>query len=370
MPQPIAPPPHDDSHVEPRRLTVGTLIAVAALAILIAAAWAWSGIIMLGFGAILIAIALRAGAQGLHRHLGLNIKLGVLIVVLAVIAAVAGVVMLAGQPVSDQFTQLVQGLPKSWDRVSDWASGNTIVSAITEQVQSSDRVEEGASKLAGNIPDIMSTLTGMVDMVLGGLSSVLLMLMVAIFVALEAPTYRRGTIRLVPLRHRTRARHIMAELGDQLGRWMAGQALDMAIVAVLAGVGLWLLGVPLALLLALIAGLTNIVPIIGPVFSGGIAALFALSQGFDTALYVALLFAAIQMFEGNILMPLIQRFAVQLPPALTIIAIMAFGALFGFAGVILAAPLLIVTMLLVRRIYIEGVLGDTEDVAHGDHHRD
>ncbi|WP_378946588.1 AI-2E family transporter [Paracoccus sp. R86501] len=346
---------------EPRRLTLGTFATAAAVAILIAALWFWSNIVMLGFGAVLIAIALRAGAQGLHRHLGLNVKLGVLAVVLAFVAVVAGVVMLAGQPVADQFGQLVQGLPKSWDRVREWASGNVIASAISDQVQASDQMEEGASKLASNLPDIMGRLTGMVDMVIGGLSSVLLMLMVAIFVALEAPTYRRGAIRLVPPGHRTRARHIMAELGGQLGRWMAGQALDMAIVAVLAGIGLWLLGVPLALLLALIAGITNIVPIIGPVFSGGIAALFSLSQGFDTALYVALLFTAIQMFEGNLLMPLIQRFAVQLPPALTIIAIMAFGALFGFAGVILAAPLLIVTMLLVRRIYIEGILGDTED---------
>ena len=344
---------------EPRRLTLGTMTTAAALVILIAAAWFWSNILMLAFGAVLIAIALRAGAQGLHRHLGLNIKLGVLAVVMAFVAVVALVVMLAGQPVADQFGQLVQGLPKSWDRLREWASGNSIVSVIREQVQSSDQMEQGASKLAGTIPDIMGKLTGMLNMMLGGLSSVLLMIMVAIFVALDAPTYRRGAIRLVHPAHRPRARHILAELGNQLGRWMAGQALDMAIVAVLAGVGLWLLGVPLALLLALIAGITNIVPIVGPVFSGGIAALFALSQGFDTALYVALLFTAIQMFEGNILMPLIQSYAVHLPPALTIIAIMAFGALFGFAGVILAAPLLIVTMLLVRRIYVEGMLGDT-----------
>ncbi|MDN5568622.1 MAG: AI-2E family transporter, partial [Paracoccus sp. (in: a-proteobacteria)] len=80
----------------------------------------------------------------------------------------------------------------------------------------------------------------------------------------------------------------------------------------------------------------------------------------DTAIYVALLFTAIQMFEGNVLMPLIQSYAVQLPPALTIVAIMAFGGLFGFAGVILAAPLLIVAMLLIHRIYIEDILGDTD----------
>ncbi|RJE79546.1 AI-2E family transporter [Paracoccus sp. JM45] len=345
---------------EPRRLTVGTLVAAFAVALLIAAAWFWSQILMLVFGAVLIAIALRAGAQALHNHLGLNIKLGVLVVVLAVIAVITGGVLLAGQPVADQFSQLVSGLPESWDRISSWASDNTIASAIQDQMPSSDQMEESASKLASSLPDIMGTLTGVLDTVLGGLSSILLMVVVAIFVAMDTSVYRQGALRLVPPRHRPRAGQIGDELGTQLGRWMAGQALDMAIVAVLAGVGLWLLGVPLALLLALIAGLTNIVPIIGPVFSGGIAALFSLSQGLDTAIYVALLFTAIQMFEGNVLMPVIQSYAVQLPPALTIVAIMAFGSLFGFAGVILAAPLLIVVMLLVHRIYVEDVLGDAD----------
>lgn len=352
MIQPITP--------EPRRLTVGTLVATFAIALLIAAVWFWSQILMLVFGAILIAIALRAGAQALHDHLRLNVRLAVLVVVLAVIAVITGGVLLAGQPVAEQFSQLVSGLPKSWDRINSWASGNTIASAIQDQIPSSEEMEQSASKLASNLPDIMGTLTGAVDRVIGGLSSILLMVVVAIFVAMDTPVYRQGALRLVPPRHRDRASQISDELGTQLGRWMAGQALDMAIVAVLAGVGLWLLGVPLALLLALIAGLTNIVPIIGPVFSGGIAALFSLSQGLDTAIYVALLFTAIQMFEGNVLMPVIQSYAVQLPPALTIIAIMAFGSLFGFAGVILAAPLLIVVMLLVHRIYIEDVLGDTD----------
>ena len=148
------------------------------------------------------------------------------------------------------------------------------------------------------------------------------------------------------------------ELARALGRWMGGQALDMVLVALVTGLGLWLLGVPLALVLGLIAGLTNIIPVVGPFLSGIPAVLFAMTQGFDLAVWVAVLFVVVQQLEGNLLMPLIQRFAADLPPALTVLAILAFGSLFGFAGVVLATPLLLVSIILVKRIYVEDVLGD------------
>ena len=139
-------------------------------------------------------------------------------------------------------------------------------------------------------------------------------------------------------------------------RWIAVAGQLLAIV-----VAHYLLDVPLAFILAVIAGLTNIVPIIGPFFSGAIAVVVAAPQGLDTAIYVALLFTVIQVFEGEVLMPMIQKYAVQLPPALTVLAIVAVGALFGLVAVILATPLLIVVMHLVRRIYVEDVLGDRMD---------
>ncbi|WP_410217488.1 AI-2E family transporter [Paracoccus sp. (in: a-proteobacteria)] len=343
-----------------RSLSLGTLLSGVAILLLVAATWFWSDILLLVFAAILIAIALRAGAHGLNRLVGLNVKLGVAVVLLVVLGALWGAVRLAGPSISDQFTQLVDALPRSWDELNQRLPGNGLGDAVMEQVQETTNIEEDASQLAQRLPDLFGWVSGALNSVFSGLSSLFLMLIVSLYVAIEAPLYRRGAIRLVPMRHRGRAASIMDELGSQLGRWMAGQAFDMFVVAILAGIGLWLLGVPLAFILALIAGITNIVPIVGPFASGAIAVLVSLSQGVETAVYVAILFTAIQMFEGEVLMPLIQRYAVELPPALTILAIVAFGGLFGFVGVVLATPLLIVVMLLVQRIYVQDLLGDPD----------
>lgn len=353
---PDAPPPAPQ-----RAITTSTIITALSLVVLLAAVAFWSHVLLLTFGAILLAIALRAGARPLHRFFGLNIKIGVLVVLLVVIGGLAGVGRLAGPAVSEQFSDLVEGIPESWEVLNNWISGTVVGDAVESQMEEGGDLSGSAAEVAQRLPDLFGMLSGAVNATIGSVSSVILMLIVALYVALEAERYRAGAVSLVPIRHRPRAGQILDEMGHKLGLWMGGQALDMLAVAVMAGIGLWVLGVPLAFLLALIAGLTNIVPIIGPFVSGAIAVLFSLTQGFDVAVQVAVLFVVIQVFEGEVLMPLIQRYAVSLPPALTVLAIMAFSSLFGIVGVLLATPLLVVAIVLVRRVYIEDVLGDDLD---------
>lgn len=356
-PDPARPP----SAAPERSLTTGTLVAAALLVILAAAAFYWANILLLFFAAILIAIALRAGAHGLHRLTRLPVKIGVVVVLLLVILALVGAGFLAGPAISEQFRELIDSLPEAWEGLNDWLSSTVPGEAIQSQLENAPDLEEGAGQMAERLPDIFGTIAGIVNAVVGSLFSIFLMLIVALYVAVEAGTYRRGTLALVPPRHRGRAAEVMDELTVKLGKWMGGQAMDMLAVAIMAGIGLWALGVPLAFLLAVIAGLTNIVPIVGPFVSGAIAVLFAFSQGFELAWQVALLFVVIQLIDGEIILPLIQRYAVRLPPALTVLAIMAMSSLFGFIGVLLATPLLVVLIVLIRRIYVEDVLGDRAD---------
>lgn len=107
-----------------------------------------------------------------------------------------------------------------------------------------------------------------------------------------------------------------------------------------------------------IAGLTNFIPLVGPFLSGIPAVLIAFSPSPMDAVWTALLFVAVQQLEGNVLPPIIQKRAVSTPPVLILLAAVGFGALFGLAGVLLATPLLIVTMILVRMLYVEDVLSD------------
>lgn len=339
------------------RLRPGPIATALAGILLLGALWQWSNVLLMGFGAILIAIALRAGAAFLHNRAGLGFKPGVVAVALAVLLILGGMAALAGPAISEQFRQLTGSLPDAWNKVTTWLSESAVGQFLEQRMEDAARSEDGGGA-TDSLPSVFGYVTGTLTTVFGSVANLILLLTVAVFLALDAPMYRGGALRLVPPSYRVRAGRIMDEIAQALARWMGGQALDMVLVALATGLGLWLLGVPLALVLGLIAGLTNIIPVVGPFLSGIPAVLFALTQGFDMAIYVALLFVVIQQVEGNLLMPMIQRYAADLPPALTVLAIVAFGGLFGFAGIVLATPLLLVAIILVKRIYVEDVLGD------------
>lgn len=341
-----------------RGVPLGTILTVFGIAILLAALWVWSSLLLLTFAAILVAIALRGGARLLQRLLHLNFKVGVLLTVLLVALAIILTIRSIGPALSGQFNELLRSLPAAWQQVSDWLDKSSVGQFIERQLEPPSSPPNGAPPAGRGLPSVFNFLTGTITTVSGSIANLVLMVTMAIFLALDGATYANGALRLVPIPYRPRATSIAQELDVALGRWMGGQALDMMIVALMTGLGLWALGMPLAAVLGLIAGLTNIIPYVGPFLSGVPAVMFALTQGMDMAVYVLLLFILIQQLEGNILLPLIQKFASDLPPVLTVIAIVAFGGLFGFAGILLATPLLMVVIILVRRIYIEDILGD------------
>ncbi|AUH34038.1 AI-2E family transporter [Paracoccus tegillarcae] len=339
-----------------RPVPLAAILTFFGIAILLAALWSWKGLILMSFAAILVAIALRGGGRLLHRLLKINIKLGILLTVVLIVIVMVILAQSIGPAIGAQFTQLLNGLPAAWEQVTNWLDNSSLGNFIERQL---DTENAPAASATNGLPQIFGFLTGTITSVFGGVANLVLMITIAIFLALDGPEYRNGALRLVPIPYRPQARFISDELGTSLGRWMAGQAVDMVAVALMTGFGLWLLGMPLAMVLGLIAGLTNIIPYVGPFLSGAPAVLFGLTQGFDMAVYVLLLFIFVQQFEGNVLLPLIQKYASDLPPVLTVMGIVAFGSMFGFAGILLATPMVLVIIVLTKRLYIEGILGDT-----------
>jgi predicted PurR-regulated permease PerM len=139
---------------------------------------------------------------------------------------------------------------------------------------------------------------------------------------------------------------------------MLGQLCSMALVGTLTGVGLWMLGVPLAFLIGILAGILDFVPIVGTIVSGIPAVLLAFLNSPLTAFYVVLLYIGIHQIEAHLIMPLIQQRAIALPPVITIVALVLFERVFGFMGLLLAAPIAATIMVLVKAIYVEDLLGD------------
>jgi len=143
-----------------------------------------------------------------------------------------------------------------------------------------------------------------------------------------------------------------------LWHWLGGRFGLMLANGGLTALGLWLLGMPLALSLGLLAGLLNFVPNFGPWIAAIPAVLVAFLQSPQQALYVALLYLALQSVDAYLLTPLVDRRSVELPPVLTITAQVLLGLVFGFIGILLASPLTAAAMILVKMLYVEDVLGD------------
>ncbi len=345
-----------------RPVPLPTILTVFAIAIGLLMVWKLSFVLLMGFVGVLVAIALRMSANYLSRWLPISPTAGVFLVMAIVFLAITALIMNAGPQITQQMRQLIATLPEAWRQVMAWLStstlGNLVIDRVSEGGRAAAQAGEAAGPSASTFTGILGFLRGTLNAATGSIANLVLVVTVAIFLALNPGPYVQGALKLVPIPHRPRAAAILKELGDKLWSWLAGQSLDMLVVAAMSGFGLWMLGIPLALALGIIAGITNAIPYIGPFLGGTPAVLFALTQGPRDALYVLILFIVIQQLEGNVIMPLIQRRAAGLPPVMTIFGVIAFGVLFGLPGVLVAAPLMVVAMVLVQRLYIEGVLGD------------
>lgn len=190
----------------------------------------------------------------------------------------------------------------------------------------------------------------------------MLVLFTGLYLAAQPGLYRSGVILLFPKAVHDRVGETLDTMANALRQWLVGQLIAMAVVGMLTGLGLWLLGLPSALTLALIAALLEFIPLVGPIVSAVPAVLLAFTLGWSMVLSVALLYLAVQQVEGNLLIPLLQKRMVSLLPALTLVAVVVLGLLFGRPGVLFATPLTVVLLVGIKMLYVEDVLGEQTEI--------
>ncbi len=323
------------------------IVGIIALALLF---WQLASILLLAFGGILIAIFLRTLSGWVSKFTRLPDTASLIIVLLILLALTAGLVYFSGDSIAGQMTKLADEIPRSIENVRDYLNryewGKWIIS----------KIPSSAEELPISGKDVTSVASGALSSLTGLLAAGLVVFFVAMFLSFDPKTYLRGAIRLVPVRKRERIMTVLAEVHDTLQMWLLGTILAMILVGVSTGVGLALLGVPLALALGVIAAVLTFIPNFGPVLAAIPAILLAFLESPIMALYVIILYVAVQMVETYLITPLIQQKTISLPPALTLSAQVGLGILFGLPGVILATPLTAGALVLVHRLYVEDVL--------------
>jgi len=179
-----------------------------------------------------------------------------------------------------------------------------------------------------------------------------------LFFAIQARLYTEGIVKLVMIGKRDRAREVIGQIGAELQRWLIAKLTAMVFVGGLTWLGLWLLGIGMPLTLAVLAALLTFIPNLGPIIAVVPAVLIGLLAGPTTAVWVVVLYVAIQTIESYLLTPLLQQQAVSLPPALTIVTQLVMAVFVGGIGLALATPLTVVVLVLVRSLYVQDTLGD------------
>jgi predicted PurR-regulated permease PerM len=328
----------------------GILRAGAAAVVCGMAIWLFGDVLLLIFAAALLALGLRGAAGWISYAMGIPIGAALAVEVLAVIASLGVAGWWAGPRFVTEAGQLQDQLVLQWATTRDWLQSTSWGPPLLSHLPAGLGGADGEASLSRHLA---GTIAGAVSSALGVLGTVVLVLASALYFAFSPRPYVEGPLRLVPHRARARTREILGQVGQTLQYWLAGQFLDMLVVGVVTGAGLALLGVPLAFVLGVVAGLLNFIPYIGAIAGAVPAILIALAQGPQQAAYVAVLFVVVQGLEGNVLSPLIQRRAVDLPPAATILAQTAFGALFGLPGIVLATPIAAAILMALRELTAE-----------------
>jgi predicted PurR-regulated permease PerM len=198
--------------------------------------------------------------------------------------------------------------------------------------------------------------------VLGGASTVLTGALVIAFLgilfAFDPTSHRESLVMLAKKSYRARMRAVMDEMGNVLRFWFVGQLIRIILMTLCVWVALYLIGLPGPFVLGLQAGLSNFIPYLGPIVAAIPIALVAMPLGGSLLFWAVLVYTVIQSIEGYAIGPLIQRQAVDIPPAWTLVAIVLLGALFGVMGIALAMPLVAIGRVAIIRFYVEDYLGD------------
>jgi predicted PurR-regulated permease PerM len=311
-------------------------------------------VILLTFAGLLFGVFVHGLSEWLANHSSASYRTSYLVVVALLLLVIGVGCFYLGSQVVTRADELWTKLQTTVDSADNPPPANQwlrehLPNVSQLQKQLTDSTSAILPKMFQGLQWLGWTITG-----------ALVIFFIGLYAAYEPQLYRAGLVRLVSIDRRPRMNEVLDQLKRSLGRWIVGRFVSMTIVGLLTAIAMWLLGVPLPVSLGVLAALLTFIPNIGPLLAAIPQLLLAADLGTQTVFYVLLFNLILQTVESYMITPVVQRHEVSLPPILTIAAQLLMGVVAGIIGVMMAAPLVVVAMVLVQMLYVHDYLGDSE----------
>ena len=349
--------------------------------------WIAVGLIALGWVFLIIGEAIRviwlplAFAAGLvflleplvkvFERLRIPRPMGAILAFLVLVAVVVAVGALVWPTVQEQGAELIEQLPDLYVSVVDWLREAAVALGVNIDEFLSQAAIEGWLRDPANQETIQDLLFGFgagAGIVLRGVAETIAVVglapVLAIYLLIDLERFKKRSLELTPPRQRNEVAYVSGEVGTALGSFVRGQLLVSLIVGIASSIGMWAIGLPFWLLIGIIAGFLNLIPFLGPVVGGALAALVALLNG-DVwqAFWAVMIMIGVQQVDNHLITPMIQRARVNLSPLVIVLALIVGGSLAGLLGVLVAIPATAAIRIVVGHLWRTRVLGQSWEEA-------
>lgn len=335
-------------------MRLGQWISLLALAISLYLVWQIRQVLLLVFAAIVLATVLNRVVRILQRwHVKRSIAVAITVILL--LLTLFGLFAIILPRLIGQLQQLSDALPQAVEQLRasyEWLQSKIPGQALTDDQQAEGLIQNIQAWVSGLLGNFITIISNSVSIFL----SLLLFIAATIMLLINPLQYRHVFILAFPAFYRSRIHEILDECETSLVGWIRGTLIAMVTIGLLSYIGLLILGVPLPLVNALIAGLLEFIPNVGPTLSVVPPALLALLDAPWKSLAVIGLYVLIQQFESLVLVPLVMKREVSLLPLFTVLSVVVFSIFFRFLGLFLAIPLLIVSQIWLKEVLVNDIL--------------
>ncbi|MFP4528615.1 MAG: AI-2E family transporter [Candidatus Kapaibacterium sp.] len=308
-------------------------------------------VLILFFASILFAVFLCAVADFFQKKIKVPRIISILVSIIVIFSIPTLIVWLYGPSVAEQALKLGDFAEKAFNNYKDWLSQYEWGRLLLSEVSHPQKIIPIGSDVVLRITDAFSQF-------LGAMTNFLIIFLLGVYLSHSPDVYINNLIKLFPRERRSRMHEVVAEIGGALRKWLIGRFASMLIIGVMVAVAYWIIDLPLAGILGIIAAIVSFIPYVGPIIAAFPAMLVAVSEDPATVLYVVLVYTFVQILESYLITPMIQMKAVHLPPAMLIGMQILMGVLMGAWGVLLATPFVVCVIVIIQMLYVHDVLGD------------